>query len=168
MRPRFQRFAQSAGPGFRSSKFCTVPHIFLPKMFKKQDGMQAFFGALFESFFHLRGHFLSNFRPLEALWGSYGLIFGVKKWLGAPNMPQDCPKRRHPRFAVTFLKTLWSIFFVCFVFPSKKSGYEICNFFLRFLGRPERSTGWAHMQSVHAGAVQTHFFSFTFFLKIAS
>ncbi len=38
-------------------------------------------------------------------------------------------------------------------------------FFLRFLGRPERSTGWAHMQSVHAGAVQTHFSDFALFLK---
>ena len=30
--------------------------------------------------------------------------------------------------------------------------------FLRILNPPERSTGWAHMHSVHAGAVQTHFF----------
>ena len=35
--------------------------------------------------------------------------------------------------------------------------------FLQFLGRPERSTGWAHMQSVHAGAVQTHTFPFSQF-----
>ena len=39
------------------------------------------------------------------------------------------------------------------------------SFFLRFLSRPERSTGWADMQSVHAGAVQTHFSTFAFFLK---
>ena len=71
--------ASHSPPGLASSKFCTVPHIFLPKMFKKQDGMLAFFGALFEYFFHLRGRFLSNFRPLEAFWGSYGLIFVVKK-----------------------------------------------------------------------------------------
>ena len=85
-------------------------------MFKKQDGMLAFFGALFEYFFHLQGRFLSNFRPLEALWGSYGLIFGVKKWLGAPNMPQDCPKRRHPGNKLTLLETCWVPFFTFFSF----------------------------------------------------
>ena len=30
-------------------------------------------------------------------------------------------------------------------------------FLYRLLGRPGRSTGGAHMQSAHAGAVQTHF-----------
>ena len=78
--------------------------------------MLAFFGQLFESFFHLRGHFLSNFRPLEALWGSYGLIFEVKKWFGAPNVPQDCAKMRFPRFGVTFLETFWDHFLVFFAF----------------------------------------------------
>ena len=87
-------------------------------MFKKQDGMLAFFGQLFESFFHLRGHFLSNFRLLEALWESYGLIFGVKKWLGAPNMPQDCPKRRHHLFEGTLLETFWVPFFTFFAFSA--------------------------------------------------
>ena len=81
-------------------------------MFKKQDGMPAFFGQLFESFLHLRGHFLSNFRLLEALWESYGLIFVVKKWLGAPNMPQDCPKRRLPRNPLSFLDKKSHIFVV--------------------------------------------------------
>ena len=38
-------------------------------------------------------------------------------------------------------------------------------FFLWFWGRPERSMGWAHMQSAHACAVETHFFVFAFFLK---
>lgn len=33
------------------------------------------------------------------------------------------------------------------------------------LGRTEHSTGWVHMQSVHACAVQTHFSFVTFFLK---
>ena len=39
------------------------------------------------------------------------------------------------------------------------------SFVLRFWGRPERSKGWAHMQSVRAGAVQTNFSIFTLFLK---
>ena len=38
-------------------------------------------------------------------------------------------------------------------------------FFLWFWGRPGRSMGWAHMQSVRAGAVETHFFVFALFLK---
>ena len=38
-------------------------------------------------------------------------------------------------------------------------------FFLWFWGRPGRSMGWAHMQSAHACAVETHFFVFAFFLK---
>ena len=40
-------------------------------------------------------------------------------------------------------------------------------FVLLCLGCPERSKGWAHMQSVHAGAVQTHSSVFTVFLKSA-
>ena len=38
-------------------------------------------------------------------------------------------------------------------------------FFLWFWGRPGRSMGWAHMQSAHACAVETHFFVFACFLK---
>ena len=38
-------------------------------------------------------------------------------------------------------------------------------FFLWFWGRPGRSMGWAHMQSAHACAVETHFFVFAFVLK---
>ena len=53
----------------------------------------------------------------------------------------------------------------CILFCLKRGLLKYVSFFLRFLGRPELSTGRAHMQSVHAGAVQTHFFSFTLFLK---
>ena len=38
-------------------------------------------------------------------------------------------------------------------------------FFLWFWGRPGCSMGWAHMQSAHACAVETHFFVFACFLK---
>ena len=128
--------------------------------------MLAFFGQLFESFFHLRGNFLSNFRLLEALWESYGLIFVVKKWLGAPNMPQDCPKRRHHLFKGTLCGDILGTFFHMFcIFCLKRGVLKYVLLFLRFLGRPEPSTGWAHMQSVHAGAVQTHFSVFAFSLK---
>ena len=41
-------------------------------------------------------------------------------------------------------------------------------FFLWFWGRLGRSMGWAHMQSAHACAVETHFFVFAFFFKIGS
>ena len=37
------------------------------------------------------------------------------------------------------------------------------SLFSGILGRIERSWGWAHMQSVHACAVQTHFSLFAFF-----
>ena len=54
------------------------------------------------------------------------------------------------------------------IFFLKRAVLKYVPFFLCFLGRPERCTGWAHVQSVHAGAVQTHFCVFTFFSKIAS
>ena len=41
-------------------------------------------------------------------------------------------------------------------------------FFLGFLGRPGRSMGWAHMQSVRAGAVETHFAKMLFWLHFGS
>ena len=41
-------------------------------------------------------------------------------------------------------------------------------FFLWFWGRPGRSMGWAHMQSAHACAVETHVFVLHFFKKIGS
>ena len=43
--------------------------------------------------------------------------------------------------------------------------FQFCS---QFPSRPERSTGWAHMQSVRAGAVQTHFLIFTLLLKSSS
>ena len=163
-----KRFAQSAGPGFRSSKICTVPIIFLPNMLKKQNGMLAFWGALFESFFHLRGIFLSNFRPLEALWGSYGLIFGVKKWFGHQTCPKIAPRSVFPVSGSPFWRSFGVIFSYFLYFSPKKKASEICSFFSSIFGSPELSTGRAHMQSVHAGAVQTHFFSFALFLKSSS
>ena len=84
-------------------------------------------------------------------------------------MPQVAPKRRHPRNPLTLLDSSWDPFsiYLC-VFCLKRSVLKCDTFFLQFLGRPEPSAGWAHMQSVHAGAVQTQFCVFTFFAKIAS
>ena len=63
----------------------------------------------------------------------------------------------------------WVLFFEHFwYFLVKKGGSEICPFFLWFFGYPECSKGWAHMQSVHACAVQTHFSVFVLFLKRGS
>ena len=130
--------------------------------------MLAFFGALFESFFHLRGIFLSNFRPLEALWGSYGRIFGVKKWFGHQTCPKIAPRSVSPFRGHLFGDLLEYVFRIFCIFRLKRRLLKYVPFVLRFLGRPELSTGPAHMQSVQAGAVQTHFFSFAFFLKNSS
>merc|ERR1711924_401743 len=54
------------------------------------------------------------------------------------------------------------------IFGLKRVGLKYDPFFLCFFGRPERSKGWANMQSVHAGAVQTHFSIFTLSLKSRS
>ena len=50
----------------------------------------------------------------------------------------------------------------------KNTVIETIHFFRRFLGRPERSSGWAHMQSVRAGSNQTHFSVFARVLKNGS
>ena len=96
--------------------------FFSPKVFKKQDAMLAFWGALFEQFFLHLGSFFEYFFVPGGTLGSNGFIFGVKKWLGAPNLPQDWPKRRFPRFGVTFLETFWGQFFVLLIFLVKKEG----------------------------------------------
>ena len=66
------------------------------KCLKNKTECWPFFGALFESCFYLRGNFLSIFRPLEALWGSYGLIFGVKNCFGHQTCPKIAPRRVFP------------------------------------------------------------------------
>ena len=56
---------------------------------------------------------------------------------------------------------MWYIF--RFFLEKKVSGISV--FFCVILGRPGRSTVWAHMQSVRACAVETHFSIFVHFLK---
>ena len=58
-----------------------------------------------------------------------------------------------------------ALFLIFFSFSCKKGVLKYVPVFLRFLGHPERSTGRAHMQSVRACAVQTHFSVFEVRLK---
>ena len=54
------------------------------------------------------------------------------------------------------------------MFDVKKRVLETLPFFSSILGRSEHSTQWAHMQSVRACAVQTHFLVFVPVLKNSS
>ena len=85
--------------------------------------------------------------------------------LATKHAPRLLPEAFSPFRTHLFGHLLGKVFSIFCIFCQKRGVLKYVAFFLRFLGRPERSTGWAHMQSVHAGAVQTHFFSFTFFLK---
>ena len=118
-----KRFAQSAGPGFRSSKFCTVPHIFLPKMFKKQDGMLAFFGAFFESFFHLRGYFEAFFGPWGHSWGTMGSFLRSKNGLGHQTYPKTAPRGATLVSVSPFLGHFGGIFSYFFDFSAEKESF---------------------------------------------
>ena len=46
------------------------------------------------------------FGPWGALWGRCGPSFGVGKQLGTPKVPQEPPKRRHPRNPLILLGSL--------------------------------------------------------------
>ena len=82
---------------------------------------------------------------------------------------QRCPKRHHHQNKLPHLGSFWRHGFIHFRFSMHIDTYlKHVSFFLRCLGRPGRFMGWAHMQSVHACAVQTHFFVSSFFLKIWS
>ena len=119
---------------------------------------------------------MHNFDIGSYIWSyvcNLGIILGAL-WLhfwcsethlgakGAPGAPQGA----HPRNKLTLLETFWSSFFQYFPrFLLKRAVLKWVAFFLQFVGHPERSKGWAHMQSVRAGAVQTHFPVFTLVLK---
>ena len=124
-----------------------------------------FRGTFGVTFVHFWDHCWSNFRLPGALLGRCGLIFSVKNGLGH----QKCPKSRQSEISGISPHPFGDLLELCFrtfsYFFGKNSGSEICPFFRRFLGRPERSTGWAHMQSVHACAVQTHFSIFALLPK---
>ena len=81
------------------SKFCTVPMLFSQKMFKKQDGMLAFFGfpssAQNDDFRCLEG----TFRHLLAPWSTILLTWGAQ---GAPRKTPGCPDLDFFMFFVNF------------------------------------------------------------------
>ena len=81
--------------------------------------MLAFLGQLFQSFLHLRGHFLSIFRPpggtLGELWAHFWnqqMAWGTKH---APRLPQEAPPpfRWHPFGDI--LGTIFHIFCIFLV-----------------------------------------------------
>jgi hypothetical protein len=99
---------------------------------------------------------------LGSLLEPFGCTFRVKKQTGAPKVPQEAPP---PKFPHPF-GPLWEVIFHIFIyFVVQKVVLKHVPFFLRFWGRPERFKGWAHMQSVRAGSIQTHFSDFVLFLK---
>ena len=102
---------------------------------------------------------------MGALLEHFGCTFRVKTQTGAPKVPQEAPPQKFPNP----FGHLGAIIFIHFrVFYVKKCVLETCCVFSRILGRIERSWGWAHMQSVHACAVQTHFSVFDLVLKKGS
>ena len=83
----------------------------------------------------------------------------------APQVPQEAPtpKSTHP------FGHIWEVIFQTFLyFWWKNSVLETHLFFWWLFCRIECFSRWAHMQPVHAGAVQMHFFIFISFLKIRS
>ena len=129
----------------------TKPHVtlFVPAHFRLHFGRS--FGA--------------TFAPVGSFWGHFGYIFCMKKRTEAPKVLQERPKALTPEIKSRFGSHSEGIFLT---FAGKMCVFVVLFavlFFLRFLSRPERSMGWAHMQSVHAGAVQTHFSVFAFLLK---
>ena len=104
-------------------------------------------------------------QPWVHFWSTLDALFVSKIRLRC----QTCPKSHHHQNILPHVGTFWRHFFIHFsIFMQTDTYLQHVLFFLRFVGRPGRSTRGAHMQSVHACAVQTHFFVFSFFLKIWS
>ena len=116
------------------------------------------------SFLALLGSFLKHFSvpgsTLGALWAHF---LNQKSALGSKGAPRGATPEINSHFWRPFGALLSHFLFL----SAKKSGSEIGDFFLQFVGHPQRSKGWAHMQSVRAGAAQTQFFIFARFQKIA-
>ena len=95
-----------------------------------------------------------------------GSFLGSKNGLGTKHAPRGAPRGATTKIPSPILDSFWSSFLSIFeILGLKRVGLTYIPFFRRFLGRPERSKGWANMQSVHAGAVQTHFSIFALSLK---
>ena len=127
--------------------------------------MNALSESLLGSFLALLGSVLKHFLVPGSTLGVLLAHFLNQKWaLGSKGAPRGAT----PEIKSPFWRPLETCFSYFLHFFQTIAVLKYVPFFLRFLGRPERSTGWAHMQSVHAGAVQTHFFSFALFLKNSS
>ena len=96
---------------------------------------------------------LADFSPCEKIrWIQLWYPFGLK-----PSKSMRC-----------WQNTFYIFVLICSCFLCKKMCTWNMSPFSTFFGRIERSWGWAHMQSVHACAVQTHFSVFAFFLEKGS
>ena len=113
----------------------------------------------------LKSHLTSFSFPGVTL-GAPGAYFGSQNMIRGTQNTQEPPKKRHLGNKLIHLDTFWTSFLTFFaVLLLKKMILRHVPIFLRFWGGPERYTGRAHMQSVHACAVQTHFSYFVFSLK---
>ena len=151
----WKRFAQSAGPGILQLTFF--------------DALEPLWRSCKNAFCDLGGHFYSIlgtlFHPWGNFWSTLGIFFVSKNRLGRQR-PSKAPPRPPPRKSPhPFGHLLGPCLGIFLHFLIKKVGSEICHVFLWFWGRPGRSMGWAHMQSAHDCAVETHFSFFAFFLK---
>ena len=98
-------------------------------------------------------------------WGSllehFGGTFREKIQTGAPKVPTGAS----PPFRSHLLGYLFGDFLCMFcAFDGKKVSLEHDLLFIAILGRIGHSMRWAHVQSVHACAVQTHFLVFALLL----
>ena len=127
--------------------------------------MNALSRSLLGSFLALLGSFLKHFSvpgsTLGALWAHF---LNQKSAWGSKGAPRGAT----PEINSPFWRPFGALFLNIFVFLLKRAVLKLVAFFLPFFDHPERSMGWAHMQSVRAGAVQTHFSIFTLFLKNGS
>ena len=111
-------------------------------------------------------NFLSLFRHLGVTFGALWMHFSCQK--------TDWGAKGAPRGASTIIPYhIWVPFWIYFPHFFGFSIQKVCTwyttlFFSQFLWCTECSWGWAHMQSVHVYAVQTHFSLFACFLKKGS
>ena len=113
---------------------------------------------------------------LAHLWYPFGVTFGAlwmhfscpKKDWGAKGAPRGALGRHHQN-KVSYLDPFWRSFLTnCGVSDAKRCVLETGRSFSSILGRFERSRGWAHMRSVRARAVKTHFSVFVLVRKKGS
>ena len=112
-------------------------------------------GIIFEAFWIIWEYFggaVGSLFELKSVWRSKGAQRGATLFSNSPFWT--------PFGALSFLNV--------FSFLLKRAVLKWVAVFLRCFGHPERSKGWARMQSVHAGAVETHFFIFAYVLENSS